>query len=131
MKTIFLISILSVFTSAVFAQQPDILSTLESTISFGNNPGIGEAAIINANANMILKSSMANINNQKAYGLSINNDVLKTSAYFEKRQINLYNKTLEEFQKKNISYMRRNKIYSKEQLDDLFDIRYKTGYIIP
>lgn len=118
------------FTSA-HAQQTDLLSTLESTINFGNNPGLGEAAIINANANMVLKSSMANINNQKAYGLSINNDVLRTSSYFEKRQINLYNKTLEEFQKKQISYMKRNKIYSKEQLDELFDVRYKTGYIMP
>lgn len=120
--------------SPCFGQQPvDILSSLESTINIanGSNIGTGQAAIINANANYVLKSSVANINNQKAYGLSINNDVLKTSSYFEKRQINLYNRTLEEFQKKQISQMRRYKVYSKEHLDSLFDVRYKTGYIMP
>lgn len=135
---VFMKYIYTIFTvlvcSVSCAQQPvDVLSSLESTINIanGSNNGMGQAAITNANANYVLKSSMANINNQKAYGLSINNDVLKTSSYFEKRQINLYNRTLEEFQKKQISQMRRYKVYSKEHLDSLFDVRYKTGYIMP
>lgn len=90
-----------------------------------------QAARINAQADLVYKTSLANINNEKAYGLSLNNQALRTSVYFEKRQINLYNRTLYDFQKKRISEMKRSGIYSKEELDSLFDIRYKTGYITP
>lgn len=90
-----------------------------------------DAAVINANADYVYKSSLANINNEKAKALSLNNQALRASVYFEKRQINLYNRTLEEFQRQRISQLRRSKIYSKEELDALFDIRYKTGFITP
>jgi hypothetical protein len=90
-----------------------------------------QAARINAQADLLYKSSLANINNEKAYGLALNNQALRASIYFEKKQINLYNRTLEDFQRKEISKMRRYRNYSKQDLDQLFDVRYKTGYITP
>jgi hypothetical protein len=84
-----------------------------------------------ANGDYAYKTSLANINNQVAYSMYLNNDALKTSVYFEKKQMNLYNRTLLEFQKKEISRMRRYQNFSKEDLDDMFDVRYKTGFIMP
>lgn len=90
-----------------------------------------EAAVINAQADYVYKSSLANINNEKAYSIHLNNDVMRASAFFEKRQINRYNRALEELQQREISRMKRSGNYSKSDLDALFDVRYKTGYITP
>jgi hypothetical protein len=132
-KTIFTVCVL--FSSLSFAQDgflpSDIGYNLDRLVSSQLVSPDPEAARINAQADLVYKTSLANINNEKAYGLALNNQVLRASAHFEKRQINLYNRTLLDFQKKQITEMRRYKNYSKEDLDQLFDIRYKTGYIIP
>ena len=142
----FLLIAMILMSGSAYAQstEAELLSTLSSTvnvgnsadmgpasINIGNSPEMGQAAIINAEGNLALKSSIANINNQKAYGLYLNNTVLRASVYFEKRQINLYNVSLEAMQRKRIAYMKKSQNYSKEELDSLFDHRYKTGYIIP
>lgn len=90
-----------------------------------------EAAVINAQADYVYKSSLANINNEKAYAIHLNNDAMRASTYFEKRQINRYNRALEELQQREIARMRRSGVFSKDDLDQLFDVRYKTGYITP
>lgn len=90
-----------------------------------------EAAMVNAQADYVYKSSLANINNQKAYSIQLNNEAMRASVFHEKRQINRYNRTLEELQQREIARMRREGTFSKEELDRLFDIHYKTGYIIP
>ena len=129
----FLIIVMILMSGSAYGQatEAELLSTLSSTVNVGNSPEMGQAAIINAEGNLALKSSIANINNQKAYGLYLNNTVLRASVYFEKRQINLYNVSLEAMQRKRIAYMKKSQNYSKEELDSLFDHRYKTGYIIP
>ncbi len=129
----FLIIVMILMSGSAYGQstEAELLSTLGSTINIGNSPEMGQAAIINAEGNLAVKSSIANINNQKAYGLYLNNTVLRASVYFEKRQINLYNVSLEAMQRKRIAYMKKSQNYSKEELDSLFDHRYKTGYIIP
>lgn len=129
----FLIIVMILMSGSAYGQstEAELLSTLGSTVNIGNSPEMGQAAIINAEGNLAVKSSIANINNQKAYGLYLNNTVLRASVYFEKRQINLYNVSLEAMQRKRIAYMKKSQNYSKEELDSLFDHRYKTGYIIP
>jgi len=132
-KIIFTIGLLLSTTS--FAQDnylpSDIGYNLDRLVSSQLVSPDPQAARMNAQADFVYKNSLANINNEKAYGLSLNNQALRASVYFEKRQINLYNRTLIEFQKKQISEMRRYGNYSKEELDKLFDVRYKTGYIMP
>lgn len=134
-KIIFTICLSTISFTTTFAQNnylpSDIGYNLDRLVSSQLVSPDPQAARINAQADFVYKSSLANINNEKAYGLSLNNQVLRTSVYFEKRQINLYNRTLYDFQKKQISEMKKYKNYSKEELDSLFDIRYKTGYITP
>lgn len=132
-KTIFAAWLL--LSSSAFAQNgfspSDVGYNLDRLVNSQLVSPDPKAARINAQADLVYKTSLANINNEKAYGLSLNNQALRASVYFEKRQINLYNRTLYDFQKKRISEMKRSGIYSKEELDSLFDIRYKTGYITP
>lgn len=109
----------------------DIGYNLDRIVSSSMSSSSEQAAMINAQGDYLYKASLANINNQKAYALQLNNDVMKASAFFEKRQINGYNRALESLQRQEISRMKRDGTLSKESLDALFDVRYKTGYIIP
>lgn len=90
-----------------------------------------EAANMDAMGNFLLKSSLANINNQKAYTLHLNNDMLRTSNIFEKRQMNLYHTSLYKVQKREINKQLREKNLTKRDLDDLFDdrVKFKTEFV--
>ena len=123
------------FCSQSFAQNgflpSDVGYNLDRLVSSQLVSPDPKAARTNAQADLVYKTSLANINNEKAYGLSLNNQALRTSIYFEKRQINLYNRTLYDFQRKRIAEMKRSGSYSKVEIDELFDIRYKTEYVVP
>lgn len=136
----YLLSLLFIIGNTAYAQNiyqqgsfipGDIGYNLDRVTSAGMSSGSEDAAMLNAQADFVYKSSLANINNQKAYGLALNNQVMRASVFFEKRQINRYNRALEEIQYKNLVRMKAQGIYSKEMLDSIFDIRYKTGYITP
>ncbi len=113
-------------TGTTFSQQgflpSDIGYNLDRIVSSSMSSQSEEAAVINANGDFIYKQSLANINNEKAYEMSLNNQRLRAKVYFEKRQTNLYHRSLEEFQKKRISQMRREEYFSKAELDSLFGI---------
>jgi len=96
-----------------------------------NSSAYTNAANTSAHGDFLLKSSMANINNQKAETIRLNNDMLKTSNYFEKRQMNLYHRSLYDLQKYEINKMRREGTLTKESLDSLFDnnVRVKTKFV--
>lgn len=109
----------------------DVGYNLDRLVSSSMSSSSEQAAVINAQGDFLYKSSLANINNQRAQAIQLNNDVMKASAFFEKRQINGYNRALEDLQRREISRMSRDGTLTKESLDTLFDVRYKTGYIIP
>jgi len=90
-----------------------------------------ESANMDAYGNLLLKSSLANINNQKAETLRLNNEMLRTSTYFEKRQMNLYQTSLYKVQKQEINKKLRNKTLTKQDLDNLFDdkVKFKTEFV--
>lgn len=124
MKTliIFFASIFCV-NSVLFSQgflPSDIGYNMDRIVSSSMSSQSEEAAVINANGDFIYKQSLANINNEKAYEMSLKNQSLRAKVYFEKRQTNLYYRSLETFQKRRISEMKREKYFSKEEFDSLF-----------
>lgn len=133
-----LLGLFFIFTNIAYSQNygnsfmpGDIGYNLDRITNAGLSSCSEEAAMINAQADYVYKSSLANINNQKARALELNNEAMRASVFFEKRQINRYNRALEDLQTRQISKMRRDGTLTKEELDHLFDVRYKTGYIIP
>jgi len=122
-KTLSLVLLYSASYSQSYAQgflPSDIGYNLDRIVSSNMSSQSEEAAVINANGDFLYKKSLANINNEKAYEMSLRNQALRTKVYFEKRQTNLYHRSLEEFQKKRISQMRREEYFSKAELDSLF-----------
>lgn len=82
-----------------------------STASFGS------AAVIDSMGNYAVKQSIANINNQAAYEYSLRNSALRSEIYFEKRQINGFYTTLEEWQRaEKIRLKRINGVLSREDI---------------
>lgn len=98
----------------------DIGYNIDRIVSSNMSSQSEEASMINASGDFIYKQSLANINNQKAYEMSLNNQALRTKVYFEKRQTNLYYRSLEQFQKRRISQMKKEEYFSKEEFDSLF-----------
>jgi hypothetical protein len=90
-----------------------------------------ESANMDAMGNLLLKNSLANINNQKAETLRLNNDMLRTSNYFEKRQMNLYHTSLYKIQKREINKRLRDNTLTKADLDMLFDdkVKFKNEFV--
>lgn len=98
----------------------DIGYNIDRIVSSNMSSQSEEASMINASGDFIYKQSLANINNQKAYEMSLNNQALRTKVYFEKRQTNLYYRSLEQLQKRRISQMKKEEYFSKEEFDLLF-----------
>ena len=98
----------------------DIGYNIDRIVSSNMSSQSEEASMINASGDFIYKQSLANINNQKAYEMSLNNQALRTKVYFEKRQTNLYYRSLEQLQKRRISQMKKEEYFSKEEFDSLF-----------
>lgn len=82
----------------------------------------GQAATINAEGNYLLNQSMANINNETAYSMSLHNQTLRARTYFEKRQINGYYRDMETWQKEERSRLKRYGLYDKEAIEYLYNI---------
>lgn len=83
----------------------------------------GQAATINAQGNYLLNQSMANINNEMAYSMSLHNQTLRARTFFEKRQINGYYRDMEAWQREERSRLKRSGLYDKESIEYLYDIR--------
>jgi hypothetical protein len=98
----------------------DIGYNIDRIVSSNMSSQSEEASMINASGDFIYKQSLANINNEKAYEMSLNNQALRTKVYFEKRQTNSYYRSLEQFQKRRISQMKKEEYFSKEEFDSLF-----------
>lgn len=97
---------------------------------FGNMPYVGstalgtynnsQASIIASEGSYLVDSSMANINNQQAYSMSLDNQIKKTSTYFEKRQINMFYKDLEYWQHKERSKLKRSGSLDRDAIYRLY-----------
>lgn len=72
-----------------------------STASFGS------ASVIDSMGNYTLKQSMANINNQVAYEYYLKNSELRVETHFQKKQINGFYRTLEEWQRSEKTRLKR------------------------
>lgn len=80
----------------------------------------GQAAEINAYGNYVVNQSIANINNQTAYAMSLNNQVLRTQTFFQKRQINRYYRDLEEYQRQERIRLKASGLYTDEDIARLY-----------
>lgn len=118
--TIVLISALWVNT--INAQQPANTNIFSS--GFGLNipgtassvGGYGTAASWNAAANLVVAQSEANINNQTAYSMSLDNRLKYTHTYFKNRQLNGYYRDLEEWQKKTRKELKAAGLYDRDAI---------------
>ena len=80
----------------------------------------GQSANINAEANFILNQSLAGINNQTSYNMSLLNQEQRARTFFEKRQINRYYRDLEEWQLKEKAMLKREGLYDKDAIEYLY-----------
>jgi len=78
---------------------------------FGNTlyPGYvsPQASVIASEGGYLLDSSMANVNNQQAYSMALDNSLKSTTIYFEKRQNNMFYRDLEYWQKKERAKLKK------------------------
>ena len=130
-KTVFLILILFIYVKPCFSQEDynSFMNSMQYNLMISS--AYTESANMSAYGDLLLKSSMANMNNQKAYTRALNNDMLKTSNYFQKRQMNLYQTSLYKVQKREINKRLKDKSLTKADLDMLFDdnVKYKTDFV--
>lgn len=80
----------------------------------------GGAAVISAEGNYLYNQSMANINNQTAYSMHLENQQLRTQTYFRTRQINNYYRDLEAYQKQQRAYLIRSGRYDRRAIEELY-----------
>lgn len=123
MKTIIALGLITVtfFYTNVFAQNPYQSLSIDSFIT--SSSAYSASREIEANANLILKSSEARINHAKAHTIELNNDVRRVGSYYKKQQMYRYNKHLRYVQDTEIQRAKREGRLSKETLDELFDPR--------
>lgn len=140
MKNLIIFLFVSIITNVVYAQYPNygynpnssmqnigvglqgiLYGNYASNASQGNM--YGEAAVMNAYGNYLVSRSTANINNEMAYSMYLNNQRLRTTTYFEKRQINGYYRDIEEWQKEERSRLKRSGLYDKEAIEYIYNIR--------
>lgn len=80
----------------------------------------GQAAEINAYGNYVVNQSIANINNQTAYSMSLNNQVLRARTFFEKRQMNRYYRDLEDYQRKERVRLKASGVYDIDAIESMY-----------
>lgn len=119
----FIITLIIFFYAAcVHGQQPTNANIFTS--GFGLNipgtassvGGYGTAASWNAAANMVVAQSEANINNQTAYSMALDNRLKYTNTYFRNRQLNGYYRDLEEWQKQTRKELKAAGLYDRDAI---------------
>jgi len=81
---------------------------------------LGDAAIMNAQANLILNQSYAAINYETVYSMKMNNNILRTQTFFEMRQINRYYRDLEEWQIKERAHLKKYGLYDRSAIESMY-----------
>lgn len=137
MKTI-LVIIIIVISNVVYAQYPsygpnigmnNVGLGLQGILSnsFASSPQqgamYGEAAMINAYGNYAVNQSMANINNQMAYGMALDNKLKRIRTTFEARQINRYYRDIEAWQATERNRLKLMGAYDREAIEDVYNIK--------
>ena len=84
---------------------------------------LGDAAFMQAQGNFLLNQSQANMNNESAYSMRLNNQLLRTRTFFENRQLNRFYRDLEDWQKEERMALKRAGIYNREAIEYLYGIR--------
>lgn len=121
MKILLILIGILCYCSNLYGQNPYPSLSIDSFIT--SSSAYSASREIEANANLILKSSEARINHAKAYNIELNNDVKRVGSYYKKQQMYRYNKHLRYVQDKEIQRAKREDRLSKETLDELFDPR--------
>lgn len=137
MKTILMVIVGTItvflFSHDLYAQYNDqgTISSLSNNMngffSMGSTPyqnnQYGNASVMNSQGNLVLKQSEANINNQTAYGMALDNRTKYTRTYFENRQLNRFYRDLEEWQKQERVQLKKYGIYDRESIERLYGIQ--------
>jgi catabolite regulation protein CreA len=76
----------------------------------------GRAAVISAEGGYMVDASQANINNQQAYSMQLDNHLKKVDTFFEARQSNCFYRDLEQWQKKQRTEFKKYGIYDREAI---------------
>lgn len=84
---------------------------------------LGDAAVMDAQANYIMAQSEAYINYQTGYSMYLQNKLNTTRTYFNHRQMNMYYRDLEEWQKEERRALKRAGLYNREAIEYLYGIR--------
>jgi len=82
---------------------------------------LGDAAVINAQANLVLSQSYANINYETAYAMRMDNNILRTQTFFQMRQINRYYRDLENWQKQERAMLKHSGLYDRESIEYIYN----------
>lgn len=97
--------------------------------------GYGGAASMSAAASMVIAQSEANINNQTAFSMYLDNRLKYTNTYFQNRQLNSYYRDVEEWQKNTRRELRAAGVYDINAIRYIYGIgdqpSYNTGYNMP
>jgi hypothetical protein len=84
---------------------------------------LGDAAVIVAQGSYALSNSEAAMNYETAYSMNQNNKLLRTQTYFENRQLNMYYRDLEEWQKEERRALKRSGLYNREAIEYIYGYR--------
>ncbi len=114
MKTLILVFCLFVINDFCFAQfgrdHTDIFagnSTAYRDVTAGGSYQNGAANMIRAQGQNAADMSLANMNNQFALSLGLDNSLKYVETYFKKRQTNMYYRDLEDWQKRFKAQMKK------------------------
>lgn len=80
----------------------------------------GQANLVRSQGQIALDFSMANINNQFAFSLGLDNNLKYVETYFKKRQINRYYKDLEDWQSRYRAYLKKHGGLTREDIEYIY-----------
>lgn len=80
----------------------------------------GNAAMISAEGGYLIDASQANINNQQAYSLQLDNHLKKVDTFFEARQSNSFYRDLEDWQKRERVRLKKVGAFDREAIRSLY-----------
>jgi hypothetical protein len=106
--------------NAVNALNNNMMGFLNMGATAYSSGQYGNASYMNAEGNRSLNQSMANINNQTAYSMYLDNRLKQTSTFFDNRQLNSYYRDLEAWQKAERVQLKRYGIYDREAIERLY-----------
>lgn len=125
MKIIIAVGLSLMINTLAYCQSPFIGNLFGPGYFAGSVPSttmLGDASVISASGEFLLNQSEANINNQTAYSMFLNNQLLHTRVFFEKRQINGYYRDLEQWQKQARKDLKAAGIYDRDAIEYLYGI---------